>query len=171
MKSFATPRSGRPTTVSGITAAPISSGRNPTDSTWVSAIFLRRFFGGSATGARQAPEKGATLQVNVNLTLEEAAFGCEKEVTVVRSEYCTECQGTRSKTGTSAGALLRLQRQRANQTGEIQRLWTFYQYHRLPEMPRRRPHHYRAVSQMPRYRSGKTSAHRAGESSRRRKQR
>ncbi len=59
------------------------------------------FFGGSATGARQAPEKGTTLQVNVNLTLEEAAFGCEKEVTVVRNEYCTECQGTRSKTGTS----------------------------------------------------------------------
>jgi molecular chaperone DnaJ len=57
------------------------------------------FFGGSAAGARQAPEKGATLQINVSLTLEEAAFGCEKEVTVVRSEYCSECQGTRSKTG------------------------------------------------------------------------
>ncbi len=59
------------------------------------------FFGGSATGARQAPEKGATLQVNVSLTLAEAAFGCEKEVTIVRNEYCSECQGTRSKTGTS----------------------------------------------------------------------
>jgi molecular chaperone DnaJ len=59
------------------------------------------FFGGSATGARQVPEKGTTLQVKVNLTLEEAAFGCEKEVTLVRNEYCTECQGTRSKTGTS----------------------------------------------------------------------
>jgi molecular chaperone DnaJ len=57
------------------------------------------FFGGSATGARQAPEKGATLQINVSLTLAEAAFGCEKEVTIVRTEYCTECQGTRSKTG------------------------------------------------------------------------
>ena len=57
------------------------------------------FFGGSAAGARQAPEKGATLQINVSLTLEEAAFGCEKEVTLDRSEYCSECQGTRSKTG------------------------------------------------------------------------
>jgi molecular chaperone DnaJ len=57
------------------------------------------FFGGSAAGARQAPEKGATLQINVSLTLGEAAFGCEKEVNIVRSEYCSECQGTRSKTG------------------------------------------------------------------------
>jgi molecular chaperone DnaJ len=59
------------------------------------------FFGGSPTGARRAPGKGTTLQVNVSLTLEEAAFGCEKEVTVVRNEYCSECQGTRSKAGTS----------------------------------------------------------------------
>jgi molecular chaperone DnaJ len=57
------------------------------------------FFGGSAAGARQAPEKGATLQYNLSLTLEEAAFGVEKEIQIVRTEYCPECQGTRSKTG------------------------------------------------------------------------
>jgi molecular chaperone DnaJ len=47
------------------------------------------FFGGSATGARQAPEKGATLQANVSLTLAEAAFGCEKEVAIVRARNAT----------------------------------------------------------------------------------
>ena len=57
------------------------------------------FFGGSAAGARQAPEKGNTLQYNISITLAEAAFGCEKEITIVRNEYCSECQGTRSKTG------------------------------------------------------------------------
>jgi molecular chaperone DnaJ len=57
------------------------------------------FFGGSANGARQAPEKGPTLQYGLSIILEEAAFGCEKELSIVRTEYCSECQGTRSKTG------------------------------------------------------------------------
>ncbi len=56
------------------------------------------FFGGSANGARQAPEKGTTLQYNISITLAEAAFGCEKQLTITRTEYCSECQGTRSKT-------------------------------------------------------------------------
>ena len=57
------------------------------------------FFGGSTAGARQAPEKGTTQQSNISITLAEAAFGCEKEITIMRAEYCSECQGTRSKTG------------------------------------------------------------------------
>ncbi|MDD5287731.1 MAG: molecular chaperone DnaJ [Dehalococcoidales bacterium] len=57
------------------------------------------FFGGSATGARQAPEKGSALQYSTSITLAEAAFGCDKEITIARTEVCSECQGTRSKTG------------------------------------------------------------------------
>jgi len=57
------------------------------------------FFGGSASGARQAPEKGASLQYNASITLKEAAFGCDKEITLTRTEHCSECQGTRSKPG------------------------------------------------------------------------
>jgi molecular chaperone DnaJ len=36
----------------------------------------------------------------VSITLEEAAFGCEKEVGVSRTEHCPQCQGTGSKPGT-----------------------------------------------------------------------
>jgi len=57
------------------------------------------FFGGSAAGARQAPEKGPTLQYNLSISLAEAAFGVEKELNITRTEHCSECQGTRSKTG------------------------------------------------------------------------
>lgn len=57
------------------------------------------FFGGSAAGARQAPEKGPTLQYNLSITLAEAAFGVDKELNINRTEHCSECQGTRSKTG------------------------------------------------------------------------
>ena len=56
-------------------------------------------FGGSAAGARQAPEKGPTLQYNLSISLAEAAFGVEKELNITRTEHCSECQGTRSKTG------------------------------------------------------------------------
>jgi molecular chaperone DnaJ len=57
------------------------------------------FFGGATTATRQSPEKGQPLQYNVTLTLEEAAFGVEKEIPVTRIEYCSECQGTGAKTG------------------------------------------------------------------------
>ena len=58
------------------------------------------FFGGTTTGTRQAPEKGAPLQYSMTITLKEAAFGVEKEIPVTRIEYCTECQGTGAKPGT-----------------------------------------------------------------------
>lgn len=58
------------------------------------------FFGGTATAARQSPEKGQPLHYSATLTLEEAAFGVEKEIPITRIEYCSECQGTGAKTGT-----------------------------------------------------------------------
>src|SRR5690606_41750830 len=36
--------------------------------------------GGATTGRRAAPQRGADIQVSVNLTLEAAVFGAEKEV-------------------------------------------------------------------------------------------
>jgi molecular chaperone DnaJ len=75
------------------------------------------FFGGSTTGTRQAPEKGAALQYSISITLSEAAFGCEKELTITRTEYCSECQGTRSKTGSQAEHC-----PNCNGTGQIKRV-------------------------------------------------
>jgi len=56
------------------------------------------FFGGS-TATRQAPQRGASLEYRLTLDLEEAAFGCEKEVEVVRTEVCADCSGTGSRPG------------------------------------------------------------------------
>jgi molecular chaperone DnaJ len=58
------------------------------------------FFGGGATATRQAPQRGGDLLHRMTITLEEAAFGVEKDVPITRTEYCSACQGTGSKPGT-----------------------------------------------------------------------
>ena len=58
---------------------------------------------GGATGARrQAAQRGADIQVSVNLNFEEAVFGTEKEVEIDRLETCEVCDGTRMKDGQTA---------------------------------------------------------------------
>ena len=58
------------------------------------------FFGGMNATARRGPQPGADLQFRVSVTLEEAAFGCEKEIKVNRTEKCSACSGTGCKPGT-----------------------------------------------------------------------
>lgn len=61
------------------------------------------FFGGGMGGAagarRPAAQRGADIQVSVNLTFEEAVFGAEKDVEIDRLETCEVCHGTRMKDG------------------------------------------------------------------------
>ncbi len=52
------------------------------------------FFGGTNTAARQAPQRGTDLRSKITITFEEAAFGVEKEITILRTEHCSVCQGT-----------------------------------------------------------------------------
>ncbi|MDE6108532.1 MAG: molecular chaperone DnaJ [Oscillospiraceae bacterium] len=62
-------------------------------------------FGGGFGGQRanpNAPRKGDTLRAAVTITFEEAAFGCEKEITLTRSETCDHCHGSGCAPGTSA---------------------------------------------------------------------
>lgn len=56
------------------------------------------FFGASAE-AETASRPGSDIHARVNLTFEEAALGCEKEITVNRVERCSRCHGTRSEPG------------------------------------------------------------------------
>lgn len=58
-------------------------------------------FGGFKT-AKNGPVKGADLRYNMTLTFEEAVFGVEKEITVNRSEKCTKCNGTGSKSSSGS---------------------------------------------------------------------
>lgn len=70
----------------------------------VSDIFESFFgggFGGRSSG-RGGPKRGADLKCSVELTFEEAAFGTEKEIALNKNVPCDTCEGTGSKTKTTA---------------------------------------------------------------------
>ena len=55
------------------------------------------FFGGGFGGGRRtnpnAPQRGESFRLSLAISFEEAAFGCEKSVTVERMETCETCHG------------------------------------------------------------------------------
>lgn len=57
------------------------------------------FFGGAAAATRRGPQRGADLHYNITTTFEEAALGCEKEISILRTENCSSCQGVGAKPG------------------------------------------------------------------------
>ena len=59
------------------------------------------FFGGGASARANpnAPRRGENVGARLDLTFEEAAFGCEKEVAVPRIENCGTCGGSGSADG------------------------------------------------------------------------
>ena len=59
------------------------------------------FFGGGASRSNpNAPRRGENVGARLELTFEEAAFGCEKEVSAQRIENCSACSGSGSADGT-----------------------------------------------------------------------
>ena len=63
-------------------------------------IFGDLFGGGSRRRPNNGPMRGANLRARVNITFEEAVFGCEKELEIVLKDECTDCHGTGAKPGT-----------------------------------------------------------------------
>lgn len=63
------------------------------------------FFGGGGGSSRRrdpnAPRKGADIEHSIVLTFEEAIFGVEKEIELVRDETCDTCHGSGAKPGTT----------------------------------------------------------------------
>ena len=59
------------------------------------------FFGGGRSSSRNqnAPRRGENVGARLELTFEEAAFGCEKDVSAARIENCSACNGTGSADG------------------------------------------------------------------------
>ena len=62
-------------------------------------IFGSFFGGGRRTSNHNAPRRGENVTARLELTFEEAAFGCEKEVTSQRIEHCSACSGSGSADG------------------------------------------------------------------------
>jgi molecular chaperone DnaJ len=75
------------------------------------------FFGGAATSTRQGPQAGTDQRINLTLTFEEAAFGCEKEVKISRIEHCSVCNGIGSKPGVNP-----IRCPACNGTGQVRRV-------------------------------------------------
>ncbi len=59
-------------------------------------------FGGGRARTRNGPRPGEDIRVGVSLSFEEAAFGCDKTVSVSRVENCDDCGGTGCAPGTTA---------------------------------------------------------------------
>ncbi|MGI5963928.1 MAG: molecular chaperone DnaJ [Lawsonibacter sp.] len=66
------------------------------------------FFGGGFGGfggqqqRANAPQRGESLRANLTISFEEAAFGCEKEIELARTEPCDACKGSGCQPGTTA---------------------------------------------------------------------
>lgn len=73
------------------------------------------FFGGTRGRAARAP-RGQDLRYDMRITLEEAVFGAEKDVTLNRQITCEHCSGTRMEPGTEP-----IRCTTCNGTGEIRR--------------------------------------------------
>ncbi|WP_027009616.1 molecular chaperone DnaJ [Conchiformibius kuhniae] len=66
-------------------------------------IFSQMFGGATGNGGRQQQSRqGADLQYSVEISLEEAAQGLKKQITIPTYEECDVCHGSGAKPGTSA---------------------------------------------------------------------
>ncbi|HJR45633.1 MAG TPA: molecular chaperone DnaJ [Actinomycetota bacterium] len=66
----------------------------------ISDLFATFFGGGPTRTARRGPGRGADILAEVELTLEEAAVGVEREVEVVTLVECGDCHGSGAAPGT-----------------------------------------------------------------------
>jgi len=67
-----------------------------------SDIFGGFGFGGGGSSRRNGPRRGADIRQTIEVTFEEAAFGCKKKISLNKMEDCNVCHGTGAKSGTSA---------------------------------------------------------------------
>jgi molecular chaperone DnaJ len=60
------------------------------------SFFFGDFFGGGNRRRRSGPIRGADLQYHLEITLDEAIKGAEKEITISRMDVCETCTGSGS---------------------------------------------------------------------------
>jgi len=63
----------------------------------IAGNIFETFFGGMAGG--QDRQRGADLRYDMQITLEEAAFGTEKEIEVRKLDICDKCKGSGAESG------------------------------------------------------------------------
>jgi len=66
-------------------------------------IFEQVFGGGGGGGRdRDGRQRGSDLRYDMQIKLEEAAFGCEKEIEVSKLDVCEKCEGRGAEEGSQA---------------------------------------------------------------------
>jgi molecular chaperone DnaJ len=65
----------------------------------------------------RGPRRGADLRYDLRLTFEEAVFGCEKEIEIMRYENCPHCKGSGAEPGTTP-----VRCSECNGTGQVRRV-------------------------------------------------
>jgi molecular chaperone DnaJ len=63
------------------------------------SIFENMFGGG---GDPSGPQRGDDLRYDLEITLEEAALGCEKEISVTKLDRCDACEGAGAESGSKS---------------------------------------------------------------------
>ena len=58
-------------------------------------------FGGGGLRNPNAPQRGESIRASLSVEFTEAAFGCEKSITIDRSEQCPTCKGKGCAPGTT----------------------------------------------------------------------
>ena len=100
------------------------------------------------------PSGGESLRVNLTIDFTEAAFGCEKEISLTRLESCDTCHGTGCEPGTTAevcpdcggSGVVRTQK-RTPFGGDVH-------HRRVLPLPRHRKDHPSALQDLRRQRAG-----------------
>lgn len=87
----------------GHAAEQMGGGGNPFEQGDMSGFgdIFDMFFGGQGRQRQRGPARGADLQYELELTLEEAAFGVKKDIRIPRTEACETCHGSGARPGTS----------------------------------------------------------------------
>ena len=65
-------------------------------------IFEQVFGGGGGRGEGDGRQRGSDLRYDMQITLEEAAVGCEKEIELNKLDACQKCTGSGAEAGSRA---------------------------------------------------------------------
>jgi len=65
-------------------------------------IFEQFFGGGMGREPGDGRQRGSDLRYDLQIRLEEAAFGCEKEIEITKLNACGRCHGSGAETGSKA---------------------------------------------------------------------
>ena len=107
------------------------------------------FFGGGGRTANQ-PRSGEDISHRVNLTFEEAVFGCDKDIEINRVEPCHHCSGAGNEPGTAINTC-----RTCNGSGQVRRaqrsvFGSVCGDHALLRLQWERPVHRNPMLQLPR---------------------